>query len=157
MILTCIECNYDVSDKADSCPNCGCPVSEIMANIKPENIVTINGKQHDLSWFVKNMCDPKEYMVHYYSRVGLLSRRTHISPRDAGAICNHIREHGFPQKEYNCEPYYRKRPVTQNRCMPKCPRCGSTNVRRETKRMASGLIFDNPKPFVCSKCEHYWW
>lgn len=156
MILTCIECNHDVSDKADKCPNCGCPVSEIIANIKPENIVTINGKQHDLSWFVKNMCDPKEDMVRYYGRVGLLSRRTNINPRDAGAICDHIREHGFPQKEYNCEPYYRKHPSTQNSSTPKCPICNSTNIQRQKVRIKGSLKVDGLKSFKCSRCGYEW-
>lgn len=156
MIITCIECNYDVSDKAESCPNCGCPVSETIVNLKPENIVMINGKQHDLSWFVKNMCDPKEDMVRYYGRVGLLSRRTNISPRDAGAICDHIREHGFPPKEYNCEPYYTKRPSMQNSSTPKCPICSSTNIRIKKKRFIGGIWLNNPKPFICSTCGYRW-
>lgn len=31
-LIKCIECGKDISDKAGSCPNCGCPV-EIMNNI----------------------------------------------------------------------------------------------------------------------------
>ena len=27
-LLKCIECGHDVSDKAEMCPNCGCPVEE---------------------------------------------------------------------------------------------------------------------------------
>ena len=34
MLIKCTECNHDVSDKAEKCPNCGCPVEEIKKCIK---------------------------------------------------------------------------------------------------------------------------
>ena len=30
MLVTCPECGKKVSDKASSCPNCGCPIDEIL-------------------------------------------------------------------------------------------------------------------------------
>ena len=43
-LIKCPECGKEVSDKAQSCPNCGCPLSEMVASgtirIKmPNNIV----------------------------------------------------------------------------------------------------------------------
>ena len=31
-LLTCIECNHEVSEYADKCPNCGCPIDVIKNN-----------------------------------------------------------------------------------------------------------------------------
>lgn len=28
-LINCIECNREVSDKAASCPNCGCPIASV--------------------------------------------------------------------------------------------------------------------------------
>lgn len=30
MLVVCPECGKNVSDKAAACPNCGCPIQEIM-------------------------------------------------------------------------------------------------------------------------------
>lgn len=43
-LINCPECNKEISDKASACPNCGCPLSEIVkggtVRIKmPNNIV----------------------------------------------------------------------------------------------------------------------
>jgi hypothetical protein len=43
-LIKCIECGKEVSDKASTCPNCGCPLSEMVTSgvvrIKmPNNIV----------------------------------------------------------------------------------------------------------------------
>lgn len=32
-LIKCTECGHDVSDKAEMCPNCGCPVSHIIRSI----------------------------------------------------------------------------------------------------------------------------
>lgn len=43
-LIKCTECGKEISDKAEKCPNCGCPISEIIlegtVRIKmPNNIV----------------------------------------------------------------------------------------------------------------------
>lgn len=45
MLIKCKECGKEISDKSISCPNCGCPLSEMISGgtvrIKmPNNIVT---------------------------------------------------------------------------------------------------------------------
>ena len=53
MLLKCTECGHDVSDKAEKCPNCGCPVSEIvkcLQNSEEDNgddISDINSESED--------------------------------------------------------------------------------------------------------------
>ena len=35
-LIKCPECNMDVSDKAGSCPKCGCPISTNVSDISQE-------------------------------------------------------------------------------------------------------------------------
>ena len=46
MLIKCIECDKEFSDKATSCPNCGCPIEEILSkkieNVSNENVDKIN-------------------------------------------------------------------------------------------------------------------
>ena len=35
-LIKCPECGKDISDKADKCINCGCPVSEMVHSVPPE-------------------------------------------------------------------------------------------------------------------------
>ena len=35
-LIKCKECGHDVSDKAEMCPNCGCPASEFVSSIIQE-------------------------------------------------------------------------------------------------------------------------
>ena len=87
MLIKCTECGHDVSDKAEKCPNCGCPVSEIIKclqdlessninsmddkNSESENsgnfiFCNINGKRTNITW-LKEIIDKlsKEELYHY--------------------------------------------------------------------------------------------
>ena len=35
-LIKCPECGKEISEKASSCPNCGCPSSEWNKEVKPE-------------------------------------------------------------------------------------------------------------------------
>ena len=46
-LIKCTECGKEISDKAEACPHCGCPIS---AMIKPENLKaesTNNGPENN--------------------------------------------------------------------------------------------------------------
>ena len=45
-LLKCPECGKDVSEFAESCPNCGCPVSIIKKNIEKGEYCKINNVQY---------------------------------------------------------------------------------------------------------------
>lgn len=42
-LIQCADCGKMVSDRADACPNCGCPVSESLKE-QPKHICVYNGK-----------------------------------------------------------------------------------------------------------------
>lgn len=37
-LIECPECNKEISDKANSCPNCGCPIIELIVRPGPVRI-----------------------------------------------------------------------------------------------------------------------
>jgi len=41
-MIKCTECGHMVSDKANTCPECGCPVSEILKEIHKKSILNEN-------------------------------------------------------------------------------------------------------------------
>lgn len=41
-LIKCTECGHDVSDKASSCPNCGCPISTLIKLVDSEPVKTEN-------------------------------------------------------------------------------------------------------------------
>lgn len=43
MLIKCQECGKDVSDKAFSCPNCGCPIDNNEEVLKSINDISENG------------------------------------------------------------------------------------------------------------------
>ncbi len=66
MLIKCTECGHDVSDKAESCPNCGCPVSEILQVPEKGIFCNINGKREDITW-IKEMIEKfREEELHHY-------------------------------------------------------------------------------------------
>lgn len=67
MLIKCTECGHDVSDKAERCLNCGCPISEILQVLEKTHIYcSINGKREDITW-IKKLIDglSKEQLYHY--------------------------------------------------------------------------------------------
>lgn len=47
MLIKCPECNNEISDKADRCIHCGCPIIKE----QKENVCIINGVEYDLCKF----------------------------------------------------------------------------------------------------------
>ncbi len=69
MLIKCTECGHDVSDKAESCPNCGCPVSEILQVPEKGIFCNINGKREDITW-IKEMIEKfSEAELNHYKYI----------------------------------------------------------------------------------------
>ncbi len=90
MLLKCTECGHDVSDKAEKCPNCGCPVSEIvkcLQNSEEDNgddisdinsvsedsensiFCNINGKRTNITWLRNIIEGLSETELYHYKYV----------------------------------------------------------------------------------------
>ena len=81
MLIECTECGHKVSDKADKCPECGCPVREILKCLREKEIYitddteikdgmlicSINGKRADLTW-IKEIVDKMDETELYHCK-----------------------------------------------------------------------------------------
>lgn len=81
MLIKCTECGHKVSDKADKCPECGCPVGEILKCLREKEIYitddietkdgmlicNINGKKADVAW-IKEIIDKMEEIELYHCK-----------------------------------------------------------------------------------------
>ncbi len=56
-IIKCIECGHDVSEYADKCPNCGCPITVIKNN----QIKNIETKVKDLERKNRKSIEAEEF------------------------------------------------------------------------------------------------
>ena len=55
-LLKCPECNSNVSEYAEACPNCGCPIN-IIKEKQNQLYTIINGKKCDVTYYVTRILD----------------------------------------------------------------------------------------------------
>ena len=81
MLIECTECGHKVSDKADKCPECGCPMEDILKCLREKEIYitddkemndsmlicNINGKRADVAW-IKDIIDKMDETELYHCK-----------------------------------------------------------------------------------------
>jgi RNA polymerase subunit RPABC4/transcription elongation factor Spt4 len=122
MLIKCPECKKEVSDKAQSCPNCGYPITE---------------KPNSNEYIIDNV----KYNIE--SVIKLKQNGRHVGAiKELARICNI--EVGEAKKIFD------RINISVVRSEPKCPRCGSTNIQWKNKLMA-GHIFKRNVCTACGK------
>jgi len=140
-LLTCPECNHIVSEHAIACPNCGCPIDMIKKLIEDisikstQNIMKYDGIEYDFS-DIKKIIDEqgsiptKEIML-----------KLNVNGVNAFLIRDVIKfnNNEIPYDYEECLERLRDYNSSGHRNYPKCPTCGSSNVKRisTSKRMVS--------------------
>ncbi len=51
-LIKCPECGREISDKAASCPGCGCPSSEFFHSVYEDNRTELDKIADDIAWWV---------------------------------------------------------------------------------------------------------
>lgn len=71
-LLVCPECGNDVSEYADKCPNCGCPVDKIkefsLFHDESKVTCTINNKVKDITWIKNELMSLDEDKFYLYKK-----------------------------------------------------------------------------------------
>lgn len=137
-LIKCIECGNDVSEYADACPKCGCPISIT----KNKTIKNEYKKNNQISNEKCPLCS---------------GTKPHIivdNIKEVCQICGYVFNEDYVKKHEDLLPEIE---------LPKCPTCGSTNIRKisaTSKAVSAGLfgIFSPKirKQFHCNSCKYEW-
>ena len=146
-LIKCPECENNVSEYADRCPNCGCPI-DIIKNKTDAKLENVKNNLPDTCPICgessKNIRDDMTCPI-----CGFLYDKTKDELEQYMKDC----------KTRNSTPS----PQPSNPNIPKCPTCGSTNISKigTGERVASviglGLLSKKiNKTWKCKNCGHTW-
>lgn len=142
-LITCLECNKQISEYADSCPHCGCPMNKIKEKFEKINSNLPENIKCPACGVIRNI---SELRLNYYKcrvcgtdvRLSLEDIRTKYHTNDSN------------QRHHSLN-------------IPKCPTCNSENIHKISsteKAINVGLfgIFGNKrkKQFHCKNCGYEW-
>lgn len=170
-LIKCTECNQNVSEFAEKCPNCGCPIDIIKQNsniadeIDGHLYTIINGEKKDVTYFV-NAILSGDYIKDTDSLIEFNHKmRKELDISQTGLFEEAVIKCNGAPKELNCESMtdFHNRQQSIRSSKPKCPTCGSTNIRKigTGERVASvvgfGLLSKKiNKTWKCNNCGHTW-
>lgn len=164
-LIKCCECNTKVSEYAEKCPTCGCPIS-VIKNKRKDNkyLITFNdGESIDLTDIENKILEnelssPKLWSVlenDYEADIAT------CSTIDSMLEFNNYK---FPENYQDlydamCKSNVKSREAREA-SLPKCPHCNSTNISKiSTAKKATKIglfgIFgtgDIGKTYKCNNC-----
>ena len=158
-LIKCIECGKDISEYADKCPNCGCPI-EISKNNKYTTILTNGGKSK-----IKIISKLRELLkLDLAQAKDIVDNckiiKSNISLQEAEHIKKEIEALGG---QVNITPFTKSQVTQVNMNLPKCPTCGSTNIEKISagKKVKGSLLFgvfssDVRNTMHCKNCGAKW-
>lgn len=137
-LIKCIECGNDVSEYAEACPKCGCPISVIKNKIIE--------KEHEENNPISNERCP-------ICKAGL----PHIitdNIKEVCSVCGYVFNENYVKKHKDLLP---------EKNLPTCPTCGSTNIEKisAAKKVGGSLLFgifssDIRNSMHCKDCGYKW-
>lgn len=132
MLIKCIECGKEISDKSTVCPNCGCPTDE---SIKQDKILNLGSN------YVCKNCNNTEYG----------------SVENGGGLFFICKKCGYVDEIIPRQRYEQQQPIKSSHI--KCPYCQSINVKKisVTRKTASivgfGILSNKiSKQWHCNNC-----
>lgn len=158
-LLKCPECNHDVSEYAEVCPNCGCPV-EISKHDRYTLTLTNGGKSK-----IKVISKLRELLkLDLAQAKDIVDNckiiKSNISLQEAEYIKKEVETLGG---QVEIIPYTKAQDTQININLPKCPTCNSTNIEKigTGERVASvvglGLLSKKiNKTWKCCNCGYTW-
>lgn len=170
-LIKCIECNNDVSEFADFCPHCGCPIFMSIKNAEQSK------KIDNIKYSIRlSRCEANQVKIIKKIReitgLGLADAKKIVdelsfikvdcSIDEANNIKKVMESEGSTVEIVSYDPLQEKNSPQQQK-IPKCPTCGSTNIRKisGTKKTVSiigfGILSNNiGKTFECLNCKYKW-
>ena len=159
MLIRCKECNKEFSDKAESCPNCGCPISQMDFS----NYCIVNKIPYDLSDVMELLpkVGDKDTDVSPIYITGLISRKTQLDWDYAKQLAELIIQTQSIPEHFEGVLEIRDEQVQAK--VPCCPTCGSLKVKpisaveRATSIIGLGILSKKiNKTYKCLNCKYTW-
>ncbi len=150
-LIKCFECNKEISDKAKSCPHCGCPIISkykiIVNGYNDTDTAACAGVnetfhmdlEYDEIMNIFNKCPYRIYECDTLEESNLYARKLQRWGIDV-TIMNPDGQNEF----INTDIVY-------------CPKCNSTNIQIVPRKwsLLTG-IFTNKTDRVCVNCKYKW-
>ena len=171
-LIKCIECGKEVSEFADSCPHCGCPVS---MSINAEQNKINNGKYSvKLSQYgkkkvkiIQKVREITGFEIPEAKKIvdDLSFITTNCSIEEANSIKRIIESEGGIVQIVPCEPSDSNNFTQQLNSdiewlkdinTPKCPKCGSTAISAVSEVYGSRSLISTKTVNRCANCGHTW-
>ncbi len=162
-LIICPECKGKVSDKANTCPHCGYPINKnvqkqynikfVKASSKVKAISKISQITNMSIECTKKLVDNNKIII---SNIDMDNAKTikNILLKDNIEVEIEENDNFASENDHNTL-------IDIN--IPKCPTCGSTNIRRisGSKKAASiigfGILSNNlGKTYECLNCKYKW-
>lgn len=133
-LIKCPECNNNVSEYADKCPNCGCPIDKI--------------KEKEFTHNDEKISCPLCHTTREKSKL--------ISNQNKCVVCGY----NFDMSKSETENYIKKAQEREsiNKLIPKCPKCGSQSIATVNRgySLLTGFLGSGKPMNVCQNCGHKW-
>ena len=159
-LIKCSECGKEISDKAKSCPNCGCPIGDDKYKI------VIVSYETDTS-ALAGISDTFEYDLDYDNGMEILNNLPYTifecdTQEEAETYVKKLKSSRWGLDIELIDPNGKSLYIDNSNTI-KCPTCGSTSVSRiSTASKAIGVatfgMFSNKrkKTFHCNHCKYEW-
>jgi len=161
MLIQCPECGKQISDKANSCPNCGCSINKI--NIH-DNYCLIDGVKYDFTDIINILpkVGNKDTDVHPSYIMGMIRRKTPLDPKSSQKLADIILSTKEIPNDFNGAIDTFKISQSQSN-IPHCPTCNSTDIKKisTTAKVTNIAMFGllgnkRKKTFHCNNCKYEW-
>lgn len=150
-LIKCPECNKEISDKAKSCPNCGCPI-----NINTKYKVIITGYHDTDTSACAGLTQTFNKSYEYEEVMNIFNNCPYtIAEYDtvekSNLISRKLLKWGIDVQIMNPDGNVEY----INTDIVSCPKCGSTHIQAVPRKWSifSGLL-TNKVDRVCLKCKY---
>lgn len=172
MLIKCVECGKEISDKASVCPHCGCPVEYTVSNNRYK-IILISDSDYAMliTKMIAALHDIKIVEAMEIEDPLPATILSGVKKEDAEALKAKFESFGAVVRlEPDAESeeldlgdrlskalsVQKSNPSSENRI--RCPKCGSTSISTVNRgfSLVTGFWGSGDPRNVCQRCGHKW-
>ncbi len=164
MLINCPECGKEVSDQAPHCIHCGYPITEENLSNSNDKLKTTKVQSKYGVSEIDNQNEEDDFYnsFDFSSKCWLCGNCSWEYNKKEGLItCKICQAIGAEN-----EKVHRRYPIDHpsvSSCVPKCPTCGSTKIKRisASSKVGNAMLFGlfgnkRKKQFHCDDCKYEW-